>query len=65
MNPEEEASRLIALFKEEEIFEYDVAQRHAIIRAARCCEIILGEGLPNERRNHWSAVLEILNNKLK
>lgn len=65
MSPEEESIRLIEFFKEREMFEYDVVQKHATIRAARCCEVILGESLPDDRRTHWSAILKILNNKLK
>lgn len=70
MTPEEEANELMQLFKEEEVFEYDIRQKHAAIRAVSCCEMMAREcssefGQNTARVVHLRSVLKILNDKLK
>jgi len=69
MTPEQEATELIKLFKEEEVFEYDIVYRHAVIRAVKCCDIMMRENFNGERNleraGHLKSVYDILNNKLK
>ena len=68
MTPEEEASELIALFKEQEVF--DIAYKHAVMRAVKCCEMMTKElsvefGQSTARVIYLRLVLKILNDKLK
>ena len=68
MTPEQEANQLMSLFKEEEVHEYDIVQKHAIIRAVKCCRLMIDENTyaeRNERVAHLRLVLNTLEDKLK
>lgn len=67
--PEEHASELIKTFKEAEMFEYDIVERHAVKHARKCCTILIQALLSGRSDsiviNHYKSVLNILTEKLK